>query len=249
MKLTKLQNFLKTQGIAAKRFKKLTAEERRLLARPEDYNIYQSELVYSPWLAEAEFVQMYAEVAPHSLASAARCWLLYSAILQTVPCEGEWWECGVYRGGTALMLRQLRDKNASGKIVRLFDSFSGMPATDAARDVHQEGDFAATSLEAVQTLVGLEAVEYHAGFIPQTFINLEVDRIAFAHVDLDLHDAIYESCQFIYPRLAVGGAILFDDYGFPSCPGAKRAIDSFFMNKPEFPIVLPTGQCLVWKLA
>jgi len=123
-----------------------------------------------------------------------------------------------------------------------------MPPTDDSKDVHKAGDFADTSFDAVRALVGTDAVEYHAGFIPQTFEGLSVDQIAFAHVDLDLHDAILESCKFIYPRLSIGGVMVFDDYGFPSCPGARIAVDEFFFDKPEFPIVLASGQCLVIKI-
>lgn len=177
-----------------------------------------------------------------------RCWVLYSAIRQAMSSPGELWECGVYKGGTALMLKNLRDRYSAGRQVRLFDSFQGMPATDASRDVHKAGDFADTSLEAVKALVGTDGVEFHAGFIPDSFRGFACEQIAFAHVDLDLHDAILESCQFIYPRLAKGGVMVFDDYGFPSCPGARIAVDNFFRDKVEFPMVLPTAQAIVHKI-
>jgi len=45
-----------------------------------------------------------------------------------------------------------------------------------------------------------------------------------------------------------GGCMIFDDYGFPSCPGARRAVDEAFADKPEIPLCLPTGQCMVVKL-
>lgn len=41
--------------------------------------------------------------------------------------------------------------------------------------------------------------------------------------------------------------MVFDDYGFLSCPGAKLAVDQFFSDKPEYPCHLPTGQCFVIK--
>lgn len=47
---------------------------------------------------------------------------------------------------------------------------------------------------------------------------------------------------------SLGGVMVFDDYGFPSCPGAKKAVDEFFKSKIETPIYLPTGQCLVFKV-
>lgn len=49
------------------------------------------------------------------------------------------------------------------------------------------------------------------------------------------------------PRLTNGGIILYDDYGFLCAPGAKLAVDEFFSDKPEKPIWLTTGQCLVVK--
>jgi O-methyltransferase len=44
-----------------------------------------------------------------------------------------------------------------------------------------------------------------------------------------------------------GGFIIFDDYGMPSCPGARAAVDQFFADKPEKPLALHTGQALVFR--
>lgn len=50
------------------------------------------------------------------------------------------------------------------------------------------------------------------------------------------------------PRLSPGGIIVLDDYGIASCPGARRAVDDFFMDKPERPLALLTAQALIHKL-
>jgi O-methyltransferase len=247
MKLTKLQEWLKSKGIAARRFNVLTNEEKHKIQDHKAYDIYQSDLIFSPWSSDSKFINYYQTIKPYTLASPMRCWILYSSLRQAAGISGELWECGVFKGGTALLTRVLRDEFAQSKTVRLFDSFIGMPPTDDSKDVHKAGDFADTSFDAVRALVGTDAVEYHAGFIPQTFEGLSVDQIAFAHVDLDLHDAILESCKFIYPRLSIGGVMVFDDYGFPSCPGARIAVDEFFLEKPEFPLVMPSGQCVLVK--
>jgi O-methyltransferase len=248
MKLTKIQKWLKTKGIAVRRFNVLTSEEKRKISSPNDYDVYQSECYYAPWKVDREFLKTYHEVAKNSLLAAPRCWVLYSAVKQALTLNGELWECGVYRGGTAHLLKLLRDEYAASKTIRLFDSFIGMPKTSDFTDVHKEGDFSDTSLETVRSLVGTGGVVYHPGFIPQTFEGLCVDKIAFAHVDLDLHDAILESCKYVYPRLSKGGVMVFDDYGFASCPGARIAVDDFFKDKPEFPLVLPTAQAIIHKL-
>lgn len=136
---------------------------------------------------------------------------------------------------------------AAQRRFRLFDTFEGMPETDAARDLHKAGDFCDTSLEAVQSRLRGDFVHFHKGLIPATFSGLESARVAFAHVDVDIYSAILACCEFIFPRLCVGGFMIFDDYGFPSCPGARSAVDEFFLRRTAIPLVLPTGQALVFK--
>ena len=47
--------------------------------------------------------------------------------------------------------------------------------------------------------------------------------------------------------MSKNGIIIFDDYGFPSCPGARKAVDEYFKDKPENVIYLATGQAFVIK--
>jgi hypothetical protein len=41
------------------------------------------------------------------------------------------------------------------------------------------------------------------------------------------------------------GIMIFDDYGFDTCHGARQAVDEFFADKPEHAFYLPSGQCFV----
>jgi O-methyltransferase len=83
--------------------------------------------------------------------------------------------------------------------------------------------------------------------IPDTFGESGDLRFAFSHVDVDIHKSVLDCCRFLYPRTAMGGVIVFDDYGFPSCPGARQAVDEFFADKPEYPLVLRSGQAIVFR--
>jgi O-methyltransferase len=131
----------------------------------------------------------------------------------------------------------------------LFDSFTGMPATSPGVDRFTAGDFHTTSLVRVQELLSpYSFVDIHAGYIPDTFEGLGVEQIAWAHVDVDTYKSVRDCIEFIYPRVVAGGYLVFDDYGFPSCASARRAVDEAFAGRPEVPICLPTGQCLVVKL-
>jgi O-methyltransferase len=129
-----------------------------------------------------------------------------------------------------------------------------MPQTDSSKDYHGAKQFSETSLERVLQVVqsaNLQIppnIDFRKGLIPETFQGLENDRIAFCHVDLDIYRSISDCCEFVYPRLLTGGYMVFDDYGFPSCPGAREAVDAYFQQKPEIPLVLPTGQAIIIKL-
>jgi O-methyltransferase len=205
---------------------------------------------FSPWLGYGEFSAFFEKGRQLSMVSPDRCWVLYCLLTQSLTLPGNIWECGVYKGGTAAMFAEIIRKKgvASNKRLRLFDTFEGMPATNAAFDYHHEGGFSDTSLEAVLKAVGEDPwVVYHKGFIPSTFEGLENEEIAFAHIDVDIYKSYIDCCAFIYPRLCAGGFMVFDDYGFPSCPGARKAVDVFFQDTQSVPLALPSGQAVVFK--
>ena len=207
-----------------------------------DADLYQP--LYSPWRS-AEFFAEYAPISPYTLVSDEKCYVLAALATQASRIDGEVWECGVYRGGTAMLLA--KRLSATSRYLRLFDTFEGMPETDPTRDLHKSGDFSNTSVEAVRSRVQGDFIHFHKGVIPATFSGLESARIAFAHVDVDIYSAVMACCEFIFPRLSVGGFMIFDDYGVPSCPGARSAVEEYFLGRTAMPLALPTGQALVFK--
>ena len=205
--------------------------------------------LFSPWYGEGEFARLFEIAATRTLVSRDRCWILYSLARQALAVPGDFWECGVYRGGTAVILSSLVEESRDSRNLYLFDTFQGMPETDAKKDLHRKGDFSASSLQAVQDCIGefSKRCIFRRGFIPDTFVGLEGELIAFAHVDVDIYRSVLDCLNFIWPRLSLGGFIVLDDYGFSSCPGARKAVDDFFSGSPTIPLCLPTGQAIVFK--
>jgi O-methyltransferase len=219
--------------------------ERLVVKSVPDAELYKPS--FSPWRA-AWFQRIYAEISPHTVVSLQRCWTLWQGLSQALHVEGDVMEAGVFQGGTARLLRlALGEQHA--KHLYLFDSFDGMKRVSDHEDRHSEGDFADTSVEAVRHVVGGgESVHLRKGWIPETFAGLGDTRFCFAHIDLDLYQGVRDSLEFVYPRLSRGGMIVLDDYGFASCPGARKAVDEFFENKPERPLALSTSQAIIHKL-
>lgn len=235
---------------------RITEQRRDIKPAPRHYGIPDEQFyspLFSPWKGYGSFPKYYTLAKPYTLVSPDRCYILLTLARQAATLKGVWVECGVYKGGTAMMLAKLIHESSISTTLHLFDTFKGMPETDPAVDIHKEGDFSDLIFEEVKDRIvavcsGGMAVAFHRGYIPDTFNNCNIERISFAHIDVDIFKSVNDCCSFIYPRLVPGGILIFDDYGFPTCPGARRAVDYYFAEKPEVPLVLPSGQALVIKV-
>lgn len=153
----------------------------------------------------------------------------YIGLANNVP--GAHAEFGVFRGGGLEVIAKFSvDKQVFG-----IDSFAGLPK-ETKEDFHREGDFNEVDYHALAGWFKIQYPEVRLarGFSPEVFSFFSNDiRFAFVHVDVDLYESVRHACDFFYPRMSSGGIMVFDDYGFPTTPGAKKAVDEFFKNKPN----------------
>lgn len=199
----------------------------------------------SPSALDEEYRRVRDRVRDHTLLSDDRLQVLYQFARATAHLPGDAAEVGVYRGGTAFLLASLFSKQNRG--VHLFDTFCGIPPLAESIDLHREGDFSDTSFaEVKEFLEEFDNIIFHPGVFPNSLPpDAAAARYFFVHVDADIYRTVLDSCAFFHPRLAQGGMILLDDYGFASCPGVRKAVDEFFANKRHKPVYLPTGQALI----
>jgi O-methyltransferase len=198
----------------------------------------------TPSALDEEYRKAHDLARDHTLLSDERLQVLYQFARATSHLPGDAAEVGVYRGGTAFLMATLFSKQ--DKRLHLFDTFSGIPAVTENIDLHLEGDFSDTSLSVVADFLReFDGISFHSGVFPVSVTpEAEAASYCFVHVDADMYRSVLDSCAFFYPRLAQGGIILFDDYGFASCPGVRKAVDEFFADKRHKPVYLPTGQAL-----
>ena len=184
-----------------------------------------------------------------------RRFMLVQLAKSVLDLEGSTAECGVYTGvGSALICKTLTETYGEKDLHFGFDSFEGV-AEPAEADRSslatwwKKGDLATPIEVARDRLAEFEFCRLVAGWIPECFsaAGAEEHRFRFVHVDVDLHDATRDSLEFFYPRLVQRGVILLDDHGFASCPGARKAAQDFFADKPEPLVELPTGQAFVTR--
>lgn len=191
------------------------------------------------------FEELYKLISTFTLISRKRCEVLYTLAKKALETPGHFYECGVYKGGSALLLAEVIERK---RILKLFDTFTGMPEVNPEFDQHVKGDFNDTSLEFVMSLFtgyGTD-VHFYKGLIPNSF-PISNEKIAFAHIDVDIYQSVLDCCEYITPRLSEGGIIVFDDYGFSTCPGAKKAVDEYYEGRKEFLYILSTKQAVVSK--
>ncbi len=160
--------------------------------------------------------------------------------MATRALEGDTAECGCFRGLSSYLICGTERQHRAGYDGRghhVLDSFAGLSVPqpedapdsddpDAARldAMCQAGAFRASLAEVQQNLAEFPGIGYRPGWIPASLAGMAERRYRLVHLDLDLHAPTAGALDYFWPRLARGGYVVCDDYGWA---GARRAIDEF----------------------
>jgi O-methyltransferase len=179
---------------------------------------------YQPWQDDQRFLELYEIVRSHTLVDVYRCYDLYLCASQAAEIDGSLVEVGVWKGGTGALIAACFG-NAP---VHLFDTFAGVAKADAEKDtMYGGGEHKDTSQEIVEALferVGV-APNFHVGIFPDDTLSGLPERVALAHIDVDVYASAKGSFETIWPRVQPGGFVIFDDYGFFGCEGVAQAVN------------------------
>jgi len=165
-------------------------------------------------------------------------------------------ECGVWRGGSMMAVADtLRRLRSHDRDLYLFDTFSGMPPPQEcdrrydgvpAAALLQETDrntddvWALCHLEKVRSAMQRIAydpgrIHFVKGMIEDTVPRQAPDTIALLRLDTDWYESTRHELVHLFPRLAVGGVLIIDDYGF--WQGSRRAVDEYLAEN-RIPLLL-----------
>jgi hypothetical protein len=167
--------------------------------------------------------------------------------------DGDFVECGVWRGGNSIAAKLTFENYGSDKKVWLFDTFTGMTEPsevdtsrfvkksslerfrETQKDQHNEWCFA--SIEDVranfeQAGADLSRVQFVAGDVTKTLADEQnlPDRLCVLRLDTDWYDSTRAELEILYPRLSTGGSLLIDDFGH--WDGARRAVEEYLGTLP-----------------
>jgi hypothetical protein len=175
------------------------------------------------------------------------CWCAANAL----KLDGDFVECGVFRGFCTAVAAQYLDFANCGKTWHLYDTFSGIPADELGPGAANPAAFQDPSLYAsvVARFAGYPNLKVHRGRVPGVLADSAPARIAFLHLDMNSAPAEVGALEVLYDRLVPGAYLLLDDYGWYPYRQQKSAEDAFFAARETKVLELPTGQGLVIKSA
>lgn len=170
--------------------------------------------------------------------------------------EGDVVECGLGEGNTFSMLAYFTATEGlpAPRVVWGFDSFQGWPqpsSLDESPRHPQQGEWRVSEEQVRQRLTDSKITETFpnldiritGGFLRDTLPSFPDRPIAFLHIDVDLYEGYYDALTHLFPKVAQGGLVLFDEYkeyhpedpnygNQEKWPGATRAIDEYFASLP-----------------
>jgi O-methyltransferase len=183
---------------------------------------------YAPWNADIEFLKVYELARANTLVDIVRCYELWDLVQNLREVPGAILEVGVWRGGTAAILACALAHTKPRESIYLCDTFRGVVKAGAYDSTYKGGEHADTSQESVRSLLRLlsisNAVLLEGMFPEDTAARIPSGAIALCHIDVDVYQSARDTVEWVEPRLSTGGALVFDDYGFPTCTGVTRLV-------------------------
>jgi O-methyltransferase len=211
------------------------------------------------FMTDPRFVD--AMKAAHSLSDSHRkfethwrtfvnCW----AASHGMNLEGDFVECGVLRGFTAMSVIKYSNLNRSNKRYYLVDTYSGVDTTltstaEQLRNIGSEqyADESEWSAEVIETFSEFKNVKVVKGSVPEILSEVDTDKVCYLHIDMNNAAPEIAAARFFWDKLVTGAVVVLDDYGFPKHIGQKHAFDEFAEEMGFSILSLPTGQGMFVK--
>ena len=172
--------------------------------------------------------------------------------------KGDLIETGVWRGGATILMRAiLKVNDVTDRCVWVADSFEGLPPPDPDRypedggDRHHTRRELAVSLDEVRSnfqRYGLldDQVRFLKGWFRDTLPAAPIGQLAVIRLDGDMYESTMDALAALYPKLAIGGYLIVDDYN--AVAGCRKAIyDYRYRNNISEEIIPVDWTAVYWK--
>jgi O-methyltransferase len=206
---------------------------------------------YAPWRADADFRRVYETIRRNTFVDVWRCYELWSLVGELRGLAGAILEVGVWRGGTGVLMAARAASLGIEDPVFLCDTWHGVVKTGSVDTYYHDGkhdDASPGDVEGVAARLGLENMELLLGVFPEDTGDRIADRtFRLCHCDVDVYRSASDVLEWVWPRLSHGGMVVFDDYGFPACPGVTKLVDEQRLRDDRLVLHNLNGHGLVIK--
>lgn len=195
------------------------------------------------------FMQKYQTCSRFTMTSVYRMYALFQATeyISRQKIGGDIVECGVWKGGSAMMIAQtLASMSDVRRQILLYDTYEGMPEpTDL--DIDRLGRVAKSKwnesrtesynawcyapLDEVKSNLSRtqyppERLLFVKGKVEDTIPTTVPQQIALLRLDTDWYQSTYHELTHLFPLVIRGGVIIIDDYNH--WQGQRKAVDQYF---------------------
>ena len=212
---------------------------------------YRDSAQILPHDVDAGAALIWHAVRDYTMTSALRVLTLLDAVRYIVQSDirGDIVECGVWRGGSMMAAAmQLTSLGKTDRDLYLFDTFEGMPPP-TQHDIDPHGTAAHEIFGPNGRSAGSQGLPWKAASVeevraglmksgyPQDRFKLIKGRtentvpaaapgsIALLRLDTDWYESTRHEMLHLFPRIASGGVLLIDDYGY--WKGSRKAVDEY----------------------
>jgi len=173
---------------------------------------------------------------------------------QALRLEGEFAEFGVNTGLLSAMIFKLTALPETDKRFFLFDTNEGIPFEQANENERGNTEFMNRSLSkhdvyavAMEVFSSYKNAVLVKRILPQSLADVEIDKLCFVSVDLNLVKPEIEVINEMWDKLVPGAFVVLDDYGFTGHSDQHTAWNDFAASKGRSVFLCPTGQGLLQK--
>ncbi len=219
-----------------------------------NYERLKPSIRFAPWNSEEEFERLYDRVKPATMVDKVRCFELRRLVAQSAKLgEGCLLEVGVWRGGTGALIAQRAAECGVEDTVYLCDTFTGVVKAGERDPWYRGREHADVSAAAVEEYLvaemRLRKTVVLAGVFPdETGKSIPDERCRFCHIDVDVYRSARDAFEWVWPRIVLGGLVVFDDYGFRSCEGITSFVEEQVAREDAIVLGSISGHAVVIRI-
>ncbi len=184
-------------------------------------------------------------------------WRLHTlvwAAKNALTVEGDFVECGVFKGFCSDVILKYLDFQDLPRKAFLYDTFEGLPEKTSTAEERVLWEYPESGTEDIYSGVCKKFSRYKnvsiiRGVVPDSFAEAVPERIAFLHIDMNSEKAEMLALEHLFDKVTPGGLIVFDDFGWTCNVNQMTSELAFMKERGHHVLELPTGQGVVIKHA